>query len=156
MKVGAGSYAEFLSVPWATGTVTANAKDAAGKTVATDSRHTLGKASKLELSIDAPSAATGTGEAVLLDGHDAALLRASVVDADGRVMVHAQNVRMNVSMSLIASTVCCVAGTENLVSAAAGLLQNISFKVLSGPGFVQGSHNGDVHCHQPNNAPWHT
>ena len=36
------------------------------KVVATDERHTLGKAAKLELSIDAPSKATGTGEAVLL------------------------------------------------------------------------------------------
>lgn len=124
MKQGAGSYAEFLSVPWAAGSITANAKDGTGKVVATDARHTLGKAAKLELSIDAPSASTGTGTAVLLDGHDAALLRASVVDSAGRVMVHAQD--------------------------------NITFKVLSGPGLVQGSHNGDVHCQQPNNAPWHT
>ena len=123
MKQGAGSYAEFLGVPWAAGTITANAM-VAGKVVATDERHTLGKASKLELSIDAPSKATGTGEAVLLDGHDAALLRASVVDDAGRVMVHA--------------------------------MDNITFKVVSGPGVVQGSHNGDVHCQQPNNAPWHT
>eukprot|EP01052_Picozoa_sp_SAG31_P024058 SAG31_NODE_2022_length_6645_cov_15.375191_1_plen_1048_part_10 len=114
--------AEFLSVPWAAGTITANAKDASGAVVATDSRHTLGKASKLDLSIDAPSKATG--EAVLLDGHDAALLRAAIVDSEGRVMVLAQN--------------------------------NVSFRVVLGPGFVQGSHNGDVHCHQPNNAPWHT
>ena len=27
---------------------------------------------------------------------------------------------------------------------------------MSGPGVVQGSHNGDVHCQEPNNAPWHT
>merc|ERR1712039_764487 len=33
---------------------------------------------------------------------------------------------------------------------------NISFKVVSGPGFVQGSNNGDPHSHEPNNAPWHT
>ena len=124
MKQGPGSYAEFLNVPWAAGTITANAKDASGKVVATDERHTLGKASAIKLEIDAPSKATGTGEAVLLDGHDAALLRASVVDSAGRVMVHARN--------------------------------NITFKVVSGPGRVQGSHNGDVHCHEPNNAPWHT
>eukprot|EP01043_Picozoa_sp_COSAG02_P067717 COSAG02_NODE_10980_length_1819_cov_1.858140_2_plen_252_part_01 len=124
MKKGPGSYAEFLNVTWEAGTITANAKDASGKVVATDERHTLGKASKLELSIDAPSKATGTGEAVLLDGHDAALLRASVVDDAGRVMVHARN--------------------------------NITFRIVSGPGVVQGSHNGDVHCHEPNNAPWHS
>jgi hypothetical protein len=124
MKQGPGSYAEFLNVSWEAGTITANAKDATGKVVATDERHTLGKAAKLDLTIDAPSKATGTGEAVLLDGHDAALLRASVVDEAGRVMVHARN--------------------------------NITFKIVSGPGVVQGSHNGDVHCQEPNNAPWHT
>jgi hypothetical protein len=109
MKHGAGSYAEWLNVTWESGVITANAKDATGKVVATDARHTLGKAAKLQLTIDAPSKATGTGEAVILDGHDAALLRAAVVDSAGRVMVHARN--------------------------------NITFKVVSGPGIVQGSHN---------------
>jgi hypothetical protein len=31
---------------------------------------------------------------------------------------------------------------------------NISFRVLSGPGYIQGAHNGDPHNHQPNNSPW--
>ena len=66
MKQGPGSYAEFLNVLWETGTITANAEDSSGKVVATDERHTLGKAAKLELTIDAPSKATGTGEAVLM------------------------------------------------------------------------------------------
>ena len=33
---------------------------------------------------------------------------------------------------------------------------NITFTVLSGPGFVQGTGNGDPHNQEPNNAPWHT
>ena len=33
---------------------------------------------------------------------------------------------------------------------------NITFTVLSGPGFVQGTGNGDPHSQEPNNAPWHT
>jgi hypothetical protein len=33
---------------------------------------------------------------------------------------------------------------------------NISFRVVSGPGSVQGTGNGDPHCHEPNNAPWHS
>ena len=33
---------------------------------------------------------------------------------------------------------------------------NITFKVVSGPGYVQGAHNGDPHNHHPNNAPWVT
>ena len=28
--------------------------------------------------------------------------------------------------------------------------------MLSGPGRVQGTGNGDPHCHEPNNAPWHS
>ena len=74
--------------------------------------------------IDAPSKTTGTGDTLLLDGHDAALLRASVVDASGNVMHLATD--------------------------------NITFTVLSGPGFVQGTGNGDPHNQEPNNAPWHT
>ena len=73
------------------GTLTAIAKDGKGNHVATDVRHTNGRAAKLALSLDAPSKATGTGEALLLDGHDAALVRASIVDADGRVMHMATN-----------------------------------------------------------------
>ena len=124
MVTGPGSYAEWIAVPWVTGTLTAIAQDKSGTALTKDERHTNGKATKLALTIDAPSAATGTGTAVLLDGHDAALLRAAVVDADGRVMTQASD--------------------------------NITFKVVSGPGVVQGTGNGDPHSHEPNNAPWHT
>jgi hypothetical protein len=44
-----------------------------------------GEATKIELTIDAPSVLTGTGESLLLDGHDVAMLRAAVVDSDGIV-----------------------------------------------------------------------
>jgi hypothetical protein len=66
---------------------------------------------------------TGTGGALLLDGQDAALLRASVVDGAGRVVHLASH--------------------------------NISFRIVSGPGVVQGTHNGDVHSHLPNDSPWY-
>ena len=118
-----GSYAEWLAVPWTAGNLTAVARDVAGKAVATDARFTNGAAAALTLSIDAPSAVTGTGSALLLDGSDAALLRASVVDAAGRVMHLATH--------------------------------NVSFRVVSGPGAVQGTHNGDTHSHLPNNSPWY-
>lgn len=119
-----GSYAEWTAVPWEAGKLTAVARDSSGKAVAQTDRHTNGNAAKLALGIDAPSKATGTGEALVLDGQDAALLRASVVDASGRVIHLASN--------------------------------NISFRIVSGPGKVQGAHNGDPHSHEPNNAPWHT
>ena len=86
MVDGPGSYAEWLTVPWEAGTITAIARDADGEAVASSTRHTNGAADSLTLTIDAPSKATGTGEALLADAQDAALLRASVVDAAGRVM----------------------------------------------------------------------
>lgn len=33
---------------------------------------------------------------------------------------------------------------------------NVSFVVISGPGFVQGTHNGDTHRHTSNASPWST
>lgn len=121
MREGPGSYAEFLAVPWEAGELKAVAKDSKGAAVATTIRTTNARAAKLGLTIDAPSIATGTGNAVLLDGHDVALLRASVLDANGKVMHLASN--------------------------------NISFRVVSGPGLIQGAGNGDPHCHEPNNVP---
>jgi hypothetical protein len=124
MVAGPGSYAEWTNVPWEHGAIKAVARDATGKAVAQTSRQTTGQPTGLSLSIDAPSENTGTGKALLLDGQDAGLLRASVVDAAGNV--------------------CPLAA------------HNITFKVISGPGSVQGTHNGDPHCHEPNNAPWHS
>jgi len=124
MIQGPGSYAEWLNVTWEAGTLTAVARDVQGKTVAQISRQTNGKATKLALTLDAPSVLTGTGSVLVLDGQDAALLRASVLDDAGHVSHLASN--------------------------------NISFRVVSGPGVVQGAHNGDPHCHQPNNVAWHT
>jgi hypothetical protein len=40
----------------------------------------------IQLSIDAPSAMTGTGTALVLDGQDVGMLRASIVDGAGRVV----------------------------------------------------------------------
>lgn len=58
-------------------------RDAANRTVAAQTLVAPGPAAALRLSVDAPSPSTGTGDAVLLDGHDAALLRAELVDAKG-------------------------------------------------------------------------
>jgi hypothetical protein len=124
MKSGPGSYAEFLAVPWEAGTITAIAKDAGGKAVAVTNRTTNGKASELKLTMDVPSKLTGTGDSLLADGDDVALLRATIIDSNGHRVVLASN--------------------------------NVTFKIVSGPGFVQGAHNGDPHNHHPNNAPWVT
>lgn len=123
MVEGAGSYAEWLDVPWESGAITAIARNSDGRAVARAERHTNGRPVALRLSIDAPSPVTGTGDALLLDGQDAALLRASVVDDAGRVVHLASH--------------------------------NLSFRVLDGPGVVQGTHNGDPHSHISNDSPWH-
>jgi len=115
-----GSYSEWLAVPYEAGTLSAVARDASGKPVATHERHTNVAAAALELTIDAPSPKTGTGAALLLDGQDAALLRASVMDAAGQVLHLSAH--------------------------------NISFRVVSGPGYIQGTHNGDPHSHARNDA----
>ena len=123
MRQGPGSYAEWLEVPFQAGTLTAVATDAAGAVVATAARHTNTHKAALQLGIDAPHQSTGTGSTLLLDGQDAALLRATVLDANGRQMMRATD--------------------------------TITFRVVSGPGRVQGTHNGDPHAHVPNNSPWH-
>jgi hypothetical protein len=119
-----GSYAEWKSVPWEAGTLTALALSANGTVLATTYRQTNGPAARLALALDCPSKATGTGEALLLDGQDVALVRASVVDATGQVVHMATH--------------------------------NISFYVVSGPGVIQGTGNGDPKSFAANNAPYRT
>jgi hypothetical protein len=45
----------------------------------------------IELTLDVPSAHTGTGTALLLDGHDAGLVRATIRDVAGNVVNDASN-----------------------------------------------------------------
>lgn len=49
----------------------------------------------IQLSIDVPSPLTGTGEKLLLDGHDIALMRLEVVDTDGRLVALADSSKVN-------------------------------------------------------------
>ncbi len=77
-------YARFLKVPYAPGKLLAEALDASGASVlGAHARSTWGPAAAIALALDAPSPRTGTGAALFLDGNDAALLRATVVDAAG-------------------------------------------------------------------------
>eukprot|EP00041_Stephanoeca_diplocostata_P041980 m.9800 g.9800 ORF g.9800 m.9800 type:complete len:270 (+) comp7002_c0_seq1:74-883(+) len=94
---------------------------------ATDASITPGTAVALSLSLDAPNPQTGTGNGLLLDGQDAALVRVSVLDSKGR-----------------------------LVSGPNGGTHNVTFRVVSGPGRVVGVGNGDPSCHEPNRAQWRT
>lgn len=124
MVQGGGSYAEFNNVTWKPGTLKAVAHSTNHTELASTVRRTSGKATRLTLNLDCPSKATGTGEALLLDGQDVALVRASVVDDSGQVVHMATN--------------------------------NITFSVLSGPGLLLGTGNGDAKSYEPNNAAWHS
>jgi len=97
---GAGSYAEFEDVKWEAGILSAVARIASdGDAVASTQVETCGPPVALKLSSDCPSPQTGTGSALFLDGQDAALVRASIVDATGQV-VHMANSE-NVSFAIV-------------------------------------------------------
>jgi hypothetical protein len=92
------TWALFPAVAFAPGVLTAEALAADGTTVlATHSRASFGAAAAIMLSLDAPSAATGTGSALFLDGSDVALVRASIVDASGSPVM---NAAVNVSFAV--------------------------------------------------------
>lgn len=111
-----------FSVAYAPGQLTAVALDGSGAEVDRHSIATAGTATAMQFTVDAPSAATGTGDAVVADGEDVAMLRVMIVDSTGLM----------------------VPGSTN----------NISFSVVSGPGEVYTTHNGDPANVKSNDAPW--
>ena len=88
-----GSYASFPGVPFTAGNLTAVGRQSAGGAIlATHTQLAATAPASVELSLDAPSVATGTGTALLLDGHDAGLVRATIRDAKGRIVPLGDNV----------------------------------------------------------------
>ena len=122
--VSAQSWAEYRNVQFQRGNLTAVAMDSTGAMLATHTVITSGPPAGIVLSLDSPSATTGTGDALLLDGQDMGLVRATIVDASGHLVADATN--------------------------------NVTFIVISGPGRVFGSHNGDPVSHEPNQAKSHS
>lgn len=96
---GGPSWATFSGLTFAAGNLTAVAQDSAHKTLGVHTVLTSGAPAKLVLTIDAPSAATGTGTALLLDGQDVGLLRAEIVDAHGNFCALASGV--NISFKIV-------------------------------------------------------
>jgi len=93
-------YARFLGVPFAPGKLLAEALDGGGAAVlGAHERSSWGPPAALALSLDAPSPRTGTGGALFLDGGDAALVRATVVDAAG---VPCEDASLRVAFSVTA------------------------------------------------------
>ena len=88
-SLGVRSNAEWMGwMEWnvtasTAGNMTAVARSQAAAVVATHTRITAAVAAAIVLTNDAPSPTTGTGQRLVLDGHDVALVRATVVDAQG-------------------------------------------------------------------------
>jgi beta-galactosidase len=75
---------------YADGTLTAKAMAADGTTVlGTHSISSWSQPSAINLTMDVPSLSTGTGTAVYVDGMDVALLRATIVDVNGKAVLDA-------------------------------------------------------------------
>ena len=90
-------YCEW-NVSFSPGNLTAVALSETGVVLSSDTRLSPGAPTAVALSIDAPSLATGTGEALFADGQDVALVRASLVDQSGRLCSAASH---NVSFSVV-------------------------------------------------------
>ena len=79
-------FANFSGVAFEPGNLTAEALDWSGNRLATHTVQTGGSAATIRLSLDAPSPHTGTGSAMVADGQDVALVRAELLDVNGRLV----------------------------------------------------------------------
>jgi hypothetical protein len=114
-----------FSVAYEAGNLTAVAVDEHGATLASHTSLTPATTTgSIQLSLDAPSVATGTGTHVVADGEDVALVRVTLLDSAGNFAANADD--------------------------------NVSFTVLSGPGRIWTTHNGDPADTSPRNATWNT
>ena len=131
-----GTYAEWLQVPWEPGILTAFAQSMDGAELARTTKETTNDVDNsdnssggvsLVLSLDCPSPHTGTGDALFLDGQDAALVRATLVD------------------SASGSSSSSSSSSSNTLHFATN---NVTFRIVSGPGYIQGTANGDPKSYQ--------
>ena len=80
-----GGFASFTLAGYAPGNLTAvGMAEHGGEALASHTIVTAGPPTAIRLSVDVPSKLTGTGSALVLDGHDTALVRATLVDSEGR------------------------------------------------------------------------
>jgi hypothetical protein len=102
---------------------TAVAKDERNHVLGSHTVYTSQLPSSVRLSVDVPSTLTGTGEYLVLDGEDVAMLRATILDEN------------NFTVSIESDV-------------------NVTFEILSGPGHVLATHNGNPSNLSPSHAPW--
>ena len=79
-------WAEWSGVPFSAGKITANALDSQNQVKASHTVETVGAPAKVVTMIDVPSNQTGTGSMLVLNGQDAGMISAAIVDAEGRVV----------------------------------------------------------------------
>ena len=79
-------WAEWSGVAFSAGKITANALDSQNHVKASHTVETAGPAAKVVAMIDVPSNTTGTGSMLVLNGQDAGMISAAIVDAEGRVV----------------------------------------------------------------------
>lgn len=144
----AQSWAEFTGIAFVPGNLTAVGRDGSGGSVTTHVVHTSGTAASIVLSLDAPSPLSGTGAALFLDGQDAGLVRATIVDAAGRLVSTASH---NVTFEI-------VSGPGRIVGECGDTLERGCHSSTTHAGIVllAGAQNGDPQCHEPNQVAWHS
>ena len=79
-------WAEWSGVPFSAGKITANALDSRNIVKASHTVETAGPPAKVVAMTDVPSEKTGTGSKLVLDGQDAGMVSAAIVDAKGMVV----------------------------------------------------------------------
>ena len=85
-KLSWQGWAEWKNIPFSPGSITATALSVDGKQLVTHTVATGGAPAKVVASVDVPSDKTGTGTALLLDGQDAGMVQAAVMDSAGHVV----------------------------------------------------------------------
>ena len=86
LKVNWQGWAQWNEVLFSPGNITATALDSQNQVKATHTVETAGAPAKIVMTIDAPSERTGTGSALVLDGQDAGMISAAIIDAQGNVV----------------------------------------------------------------------
>ena len=79
-------WAEWDNVAYSKGNIEATAMDSNKKVVASQAVETSGPAVKVLVYVDSPNEDTGTGKALVMDGQDAGMVSAVVVDSEGHVV----------------------------------------------------------------------
>lgn len=86
------------NVTFSPGNISANALSSEKQVLASHTVLTAGAAVKIVAHVDVPSEETQTGTALVLDGQDAGMVRAAIVDSNGRVVPSASH---NVSFQVV-------------------------------------------------------